>query len=84
MEGDCAHPYSTLWISPSGCVMGVPLTADLNKDGRRRGAFPRSQGELRDLPIRHCVADRPGIHSWGNPNCSFIFLLLKPEGQADD
>lgn len=72
--GDFTHPYSALWISPSGHVTDARPRVNLNKDEGRRGAFPRSHTELRQQSLSHCVADRLGIHSWGNPNCSFILF----------
>lgn len=72
--GGYTHPYSALWISPSGHVTDARPRVNLNKDGEGKGAFPKSHAELQQQSLSHCVADTLGIHSWGNPNCSFILF----------
>lgn len=61
----------------------ICLTGDSNKDVAREGSVQdhKLNYSKRDWTI--VCRDGLVIHSWGNPNCSFIFFyspLLKPEG----
>lgn len=73
----------TIWPRRKGGERMICLTGDFNKDVAR-------EGRVRDHRLNYSKRDwtivwRDGsvIHSWGRPNCSFIFLyspLLEPEG----